>query len=103
MVIEIETVSTSACVLCRNYLQDASPDIAIRVTEDDINREFTESRTIRHNKVSAETTAVYRKIVESVLDYNAFWMHSAVISTGMNACMFSAPSVTGKTTHISCG
>lgn len=99
LIIELDTISTSACVFCREYLQDGTPDIKIKVTREDIDREYSRG-IVFHNKVSAETTAVHRKIVEAVLEYNIFLMHGAVISIGDNAYMFSAPSGIGKTTHI---
>ena len=100
LVIQLDTTSTSACVLCRDYLQEGSPDIYIKVTQEDVDREYKNRSLIKHNRVSAETTAAYRKIVEAVLDYDIFLMHGAVVSVEDNAFMFSAPSGTGKTTHI---
>ncbi len=97
---ELDTPSTSACVLCKDYLLEGIPDIRIKVTEQDVNNEYIESKLSKPNKVSAETGAVYRKIAEEVLNYDTLLMHGAVIATGENAYMFSAPSGTGKTTHI---
>ena len=47
-----------------------------------------------------ETLAVYRKIVTQMLDFNTFLMHGAVVAVGDKAWLFTAPSGTGKTTHV---
>lgn len=100
LLIEIETVSTCVCVFCRDYFQDGQPDFKVQITEDDIGKEIEESSLVRPDKVTAELTAAHRKIVEKAIDYNVFLMHGAVIALGEESYMFSAPSGTGKTTHI---
>ena len=47
-----------------------------------------------------ETLAVYRKIVAGLMDKGIMLMHGAVVAVGDKAWLFTAPSGTGKTTHI---
>ena len=100
--IKIKSISPRTCILCMNYLCDEVmvPDIQVEITEEDVLLECSTTIGGRNNLVSAENTAVYRKIVESLLDYSYLLMHGAVVSVKNNAFMFSAPSGTGKTTHI---
>ena len=95
--------------LCRNYLTDASPDIAVKVTPEDI--VYEKRLNIRESEIEGiqvvdykdsylETLAVYRKIATKMLDFDTFLMHGAVVAVGEKAWLFTAPSGTGKTTHI---
>ena len=100
LTIEIETVSSCVCVLCRHYLKEGRPDFKVQVTQDDVEHECSLSGRKKPDKVSAELGAVHRKIVEATLDYDMLLMHGAAIALDNVAYMFSAPSGTGKTTHI---
>lgn len=100
VVIEIDTVSTCVCVLCRDYLLEGNPDIKVKITKVDIENELKLSPIRKKDYVSAELAAAYRKIVEAALDYNFLLMHGAAIADGEESFVFSAPSGTGKTTHI---
>ncbi len=94
---------------CHDYLTDAPADMSVSVTSEDI---FNEKiKNIREAQLEGlpvvdypdsylETLAVYRKIVTKMLDFDTFLMHGAVIAVGDKAWLFTAPSGTGKTTHI---
>lgn len=47
-----------------------------------------------------ESLCIYRDIAEQLPEYNRFVFHGAAIEYGENAYLFTAPSGTGKTTHI---
>ena len=47
-----------------------------------------------------ETLALLRKVAEVLPEKDGFLMHGAVIQWKDKAYMFTAPSGTGKTTHI---
>ena len=47
-----------------------------------------------------ELKCIYRKIIDVAVDYDVFLMHGAVVATNEQAFMFTAPSGTGKTTHV---
>ena len=98
--IQINTVSPRTCILCRNYFSDEDPDITVNVTSEDVENEFRKTENAEQKEVFLETVAVYRKILDSILPFNIFLMHGAVIAHKNEAFMFTAPSGTGKTTHI---
>lgn len=94
---------------CRDYLTDGPVDISVDVTPEDINYEkivnIRESQiegipVIDYPESYLETLAVYRKVVTKMLDFDTFLMHGAVVAVGDKAWLFTAPSGTGKTTHI---
>ena len=94
---------------CRDYLTDAPADMTVSINAEDILHEKTIN--IREAQIEGipvvdypdshlEILAVYRKIVTKMLDFNTFLMHGAVVAVGDKAWLFTAPSGTGKTTHI---
>ena len=94
---------------CRDYLTEAPADMSVSVTSEDIFHE--KIKNIREAQIEGlpvadypdsylETLAVYRKIVTKMLDFDTFLMHGAVVAVGDKAWLFTAPSGTGKTTHI---
>lgn len=95
--------------LCRDYRTDASPDMTVTVTNEDI--AYEKIINIRESQLEGiqivdypdsylETLAVYRKIATKMLEFDTFLMHGAVVAVGDKAWLFTAPSGTGKTTHI---
>ena len=95
--------------LCRDYWTDASPDMTVKVTNEDI--AYEKIINIRESQLEGiqivdypdsylETLAVYRKIATKMLEFDTFLMHGAVVAVGDKAWLFTAPSGTGKTTHI---
>ena len=94
---------------CRDYLTDKPADITVTITPEDILHE--RKVNVREAQIEGiqvvdypdsylETLAVYRKIATKMLDFNTFLMHGAVVAVGEKAWLFTAPSGTGKTTHI---
>ena len=86
--------------LCRGYEADvnAVPDCEILSlpTEVALYRE-------RHGAISdaaAEISLTYEKICRFLLAKDALFLHAAVVETNGKAYAFSAPSGTGKSTHI---
>ncbi len=49
---------------------------------------------------NCECLCIYREIAEQLPSFNRFVFHGAAIEYGGNAYLFTAPSGTGKTTHI---
>lgn len=95
--------------LCHGYITGDPADFTVKVTPDDIDHENT--LNIKEAQIEGisvadypdsylETLAVYRKIVTKMLKYDTFLMHGAVVAVGDKAWLFTAPSGTGKTTHI---
>ncbi len=94
---------------CHDYLTDAPADLSVSVTAEDIFHEKIVN--IREAQLEGipvldypdsylETLVVYRKIATKMLDFDTFLMHGAVVAVGDKAWLFTAPSGTGKTTHI---
>jgi len=86
---------------CKDYLSDFNeqPDIIAQVTENEVQNEIAaalEETTPEY----AECLCLYRKIAEKLPQYSCFVMHGAAITCDNNAIIFTAPSGTGKTTHI---
>ena len=107
--IAITSIFDEVYDFCSDYLTDSPADIAVSVTADDITYERIVN--IRESQIEGipafdypdsylETLAVYRKIVTKMLEYDTFLMHGAVVAVGDKAWLFTAPSGTGKTTHI---
>lgn len=100
LVIEVDSPSPRTCILCRHYLSSGEPDIKVKVTEEDVQREINHNRMLNCGEAYLETIAVYRKIVEQATYFNVFLMHGATVAVENASFMFTAPSGTGKTTHI---
>ncbi len=107
--VAITSLFDEAYDFCRDYLTDAPADMSVSVTAEDIFHErIVNIRETQIEGISAvdypdsylENLALYRKIVTKMLDFNTFLMHGAVVAVGDKAWLFTAPSGTGKTTHI---
>lgn len=102
---DIETVCPQTARFCGKYACDAaeSVDCVIRMTEEDIRSERARGEAegvLICSDSGYEQLALYRKICAYVLAHDAFLMHCAVIEYEGRGYAFSAPSGTGKTTHI---
>ena len=110
--IEVKSLYDEVYSLCRDYLvdsADATPDFSVKVLPEDIVYERDKNRQeaeiegiapINYADSYLETLAVYRKIATQILDYDTFLMHGAVVAVGEKGWLFTAPSGTGKTTHL---
>ncbi len=85
---------------CRDYLTDGRADFSVSVSEEDIDAEIAVS-PYSPKRSYAESICVYREIAKQLPFYNRIVFHGAVISYGGKGYLFTAPSGTGKTTHIS--
>ena len=104
----IRAINEYAKEFCQNYLTDGEPDFSVDFVPADI--EFERVKSAREDEVEGrpvyehtdeylETLAIYRKIVERMLDYNAFLFHGSAISLNGYGYLFTAKSGTGKSTH----
>ena len=86
--------------LCRGYEAEAgtSPDTEILSTEEEIAAYAKRHGSSSHS--AAEFSLTYEKICRFLLTKDALFLHAAVIETNGKAYAFSAPSGTGKSTHI---
>ncbi|KAB5607392.1 hypothetical protein [Bifidobacterium jacchi] len=93
---------------CADYLlpssgfeQDAmNADIAVAITPGDIAHERELATQEGSSDDYLETLAVFRRIAEQLPALHRVVFHGATISFAGRAWLFTAPSGTGKTTHI---
>lgn len=84
---------------CKDYLsQNDSTDIYAETCDADIEKENTLVPSAP--AFVCESLCVYRSIGEQLPQFNRFVFHGAAIEYNGGAYIFTAPSGTGKTTHI---
>ena len=99
IVIGIENHYPYVQQLGRDYTVPAlDPAFTVSVTASEIERE--QDAEAHSSPGYCESLALYRKIVQLLLPFDAFLMHAAVIAVDGKAYAFAARSGTGKTTHI---
>ena len=120
--IEVLTCFPGLKFTCNEYISHNRASIHLEIQESDIEQEIQERKKMfdtswediillkesieetilisRANKTYYASLALCRKIIDAVLPYSIFLMHGAVIALGNDSYMFTAPSGTGKTTHI---
>lgn len=101
LVVEIQNRFSFVRELCREYqVEVKQAAFSVFATDEDIDKELdiVEGKFPRSY---AEATCVHRKIAERLSDYQAFLLHSAVISCDGKGYAFAARSGVGKSTHIS--
>ena len=88
---------------CDGYLTASAPDFEVSVTQKDIDFERSRSDKIHEytfRDAYLETLAVYRKIAERMPQFDTFLFHGSAIAVDGEAYLFTAPSGTGKSTHV---
>ncbi len=89
---------------CKEYMRDyivksnGNADIQAFVTDDALQKAMSECE--RPNLKYVELTELYRPIAEALPELCGFVFHGAAIEYKGKAYLFTAPSGTGKTTHI---
>jgi hypothetical protein len=95
LMFKIENKDNFTKKLCEDYAIDGKSDIVISLAKGDIDYEATQSED-SFSFGYLESLAIYRKIAESVLEFNTFLFHSSAIEVDGQAYLFTAPSGTGK-------
>lgn len=86
---------------CKDYLTEENPEMEISLTEEDILAERSQNGGGKAFSLDyLESLAALRKIAEQMPQRNRFLMHGAVLSWRGKGYMFTAPSGTGKSTHL---
>ena len=85
---------------CFDYLTQGDVDFSVSTSEEKI-REEIEISEFDPTPDYAESICIYREIAERLPLYNRCIFHGAVIEYNNKGYIFTAPSGTGKTTHIS--
>lgn len=97
--IEINSIYDYTQKFCKDYITDAPAQFSVTATEEMIDREI-EISEYNPSRPYAESICIYREIAEKLPLYDRIVFHGAVISYGDKGYLFTAPSGTGKTTHI---
>lgn len=102
MVIHIQGVYDTLREYCREYItaEDETEDFTITVTTEDIQRERASDTYEQKSDNYIEILTALLKITEELPDRNKFLMHGAVVAWKNEGYIFTAPSGTGKTTHV---
>lgn len=100
--IGINALSRGIYGYCIKYLTNEKPEFVVTVTQEDIDQEKRKRNNPFQDEsdVDIESAAVFRKILEAVVDFDIILMHGAVVGLGNKSYLFTAPSGTGKTTHV---
>ncbi len=85
---------------CKDYIDEKADgvDIFVKSTDQEIENEHNAVPTA--DIAVCESLCVYRAIAEHLPDFDRFVFHGAAIEYNNCAYLFTAPSGTGKTTHI---
>ena len=98
--IEILNTDPATETLCADFLSDFdSADIVISVSPFEVKKEMEES-PYNNSFAYTESFLAFKKLSSHLAAYNAFLMHGAVVKLRGKGIVFSAPSGTGKTTHM---
>ena len=97
--IEINSIYDYTYNYVKEYLTDGKPDFSVETTEEKIDAEVNAS-DFNPPRSYAESICIYREIANTLPNYNRCVFHGAVIEYKGRGYLFTAPSGTGKTTHI---
>lgn len=99
--IEINSVYPELKDFFKEYLvSGATPDFSLSLCEEEILLEQEMTSDNKFPPTYLETLATLRKLAEIFPSYNRILMHGASIEYKGQAYLFTAPSGTGKSTHI---
>lgn len=98
--VEINHIYPYFSGLAKEYLGGETPEISIAVTQEDIELERKNSDLATTEDGYLESLVIYRKMCEKLVEKDILLIHSAAIAVDGKAYLFTAPSGTGKTTHI---
>lgn len=84
---------------CRDYLSSGEPLFKVFASEEKIKEEM-QNASEPTTQNYAEALCIYREIAEKLPLYDRIVFHGAAIEYGAKAYVFTAPSGTGKSTHI---
>jgi len=106
--IKICSIHNDVHFLCRNYRSEDNADFTVVTTQGDIDleRKYSEEEDIKlgtsirnYTDGYLETLAVYRKIADTMLNYDTILFHGSCVAVDGEGYLFTAKSGTGKSTH----
>lgn len=97
---EVESRFESVKNYCKNYITDSKEAVdSVFVSEDKIDTELSQSEE-ETTREYAESVCIYREIAEVLPGFDRVVFHGAAITYRDKGLIFTAPSGTGKSTHI---
>ena len=101
LVVKINAMNEYSLKKCIDYTTDGNilPDITAKTTSLEIVEEKKLGETT-FSDADCEFVCLYRSIAEQLPAYGGMVFHGAAVETGGKAYIFTAPSGTGKSTHI---
>lgn len=102
MRIHIQGVHDTLRDYCKEYIvtDECAADFTITVTLADIQKEQKENGYEKNSDNYTEFILALLKIADELPDRNKMLMHGAVVAWKQEGYIFTAPSGTGKTTHV---
>ncbi len=106
--VEICSLYPQIHTMCSEYRTENHPELVLSISQSDIDcerRRFEEKDPAedaqgRHpSDKYLETLAVYRKLAESLIEYNTLLFHGSAVAVDGAGYLFAAKSGTGKSTH----
>ena len=102
--IGIEAIYGRLLMYSEQYLTDRPAEFVVQSSQAEILQDGAEFRKVnpfgRVFKGEIESILLLRKIADQLVESGVILMHGAVIAVNGEAYLFTAPSGTGKTTHI---
>lgn len=104
-VIGVSTIHVRPYADCRAFLTDsADVDISITSSQHDIDSARLAYHDSGMDRVPwdgvLEVAVVFKKLADAFVERNILVLHGSVVAINNEAYLFSAPSGTGKTTHV---
>lgn len=96
---EIEHLYPYFALFARDYLTCGCAELSVSVTEADIRGERARSPGEGFTDGCLETMAVLRRLSTEYVNRGVVLMHASALTLDGEACLFAAPSGTGKSTH----
>ena len=108
LVVGVEPMFQSTREYCRPYLTEKTPEIIVRVSDEDLTfeqgmleQEALEEglRIRRFTDPFLERATIQRRVADALLERDTLMLHGSTISVDGRAYLFTAPCGTGKSTH----
>lgn len=100
LAVRLEADSSYARAFCADYLMESGEaDITVRVEQSELDCEM-KAYDKPASRQYCELVCLYRAIAEQLPDFDRLVFHGAAVKAFEKAYIFTAPSGTGKTTHV---
>ncbi len=97
--VRVEPLYAETLTFLYGYETNDAPELVIRMTGGDIERERAAAGNEKFSDPYLETLALYRRFCEAAAERGVLLFHSSSAAVDGRAYLFAAPSGTGKSTH----